>query len=114
MHIDFFNGVINMKNKLAKILSLATLLSPAAAFAQEAHTAGAIEYLPIGAALAIGLAALGGTLAQGKAISSALESIARNPSASGDLKPLMILGLVFIESLVIFSFVVSYLLLSKI
>lgn len=67
----------------------------------------------IGAGIAIGVAAFGGALGQGKAVSAALDSIGRNPSASGKMLTPMVLGLVFIETLVIFSFVVAYFLLGK-
>ena len=59
------------------------------------------------AGLAIAIAALGGTLAQGRAGSAALESISRNPGAYGNLFTPMILVLVFIESLVIFSLLIA-------
>ena len=67
----------------------------------------------IGAGLAIGAAALGGGLGQGKAVSAALEAVGRNPSASGKVLTPMVLGLVFIETLVIFSFVIAFFLQGK-
>ena len=83
------------------------------AFAAEGAGAGS-DYIAIGAAVAVGLAALGGTIGQGKAVSSALESIGRNPSAGGKIFTPMIIGLVLIESLVILSFVIAFLLTGKI
>ena len=62
----------------------------------------------------IGLAALGGTTAQGRATAAALEGIARQPSAAGRIQTPMILGLALIESLVLFALVIAYLLQSKI
>ena len=59
-------------------------------------------------ALALGLAAIGGALGQGRAISAALEGIARNPSAQDKIFTPMILGLAFIESLVIFTLVYKF------
>ena len=108
-----------MKNiaNVCKFLAVACIaLMPALGFAEEhgAAASAASSLLPLGAGLAIGLAALGGTLGQGKAISSALDSIGRNPSASGSLFTPMLIGLVFVESLVIFSFVIAYLLTGKI
>ena len=41
-------------------------------------------YLCIAAGLAIGIAAAGGGLGQGRAAAAALEGIARNPGAAGD------------------------------
>ena len=52
----------------------------------------------IGAGLAIGLAALGGGIGQGRAAGSALDGIARNPGAAGQIRGPMILGLALIES----------------
>ena len=46
----------------------------------------------------------------GQAIASAVEAIARNPSASGDIRGALILGLVLIESLVIYVLAVSLIL----
>ena len=56
----------------------------------------------------MGLAALGGTLGQGKAISSGLDAIGRNPSAQGKIFIPMLIGLAFVESLVILSFVIAF------
>jgi F-type H+-transporting ATPase subunit c len=57
-------------------------------------------------ALAAGLAAL----AQGRAVGSAVESIARNPSAVGDIRANLLLGLVLIESLAIYVLLISLIL----
>ena len=62
----------------------------------------------MGAAIAIALAALGGTTAQGRATSAALEGIARQPSAAAKIQTPMILGLALIESLVLFAFVIAF------
>lgn len=64
----------------------------------------------ITAGFALGIAAGLGALGQGKAIASSAEAIARNPSAVGDIRAVMILGLVFIESLVIYVLFVSLML----
>ncbi|MBP6965009.1 MAG: ATP synthase F0 subunit C [Armatimonadetes bacterium] len=66
--------------------------------------------LAIAAGLGLPIAVLSAALGQGKAASSALEGMARQPEAAGKLQTAMILSLAFIESLVIFSFVVFYLL----
>jgi F-type H+-transporting ATPase subunit c len=54
----------------------------------------------IGIALAAGLCGIG----QGRAVGSAVESVARNPGATASIQLLMILGLAFIESLTLFTF----------
>lgn len=61
----------------------------------------------VGAGLAIGLAALGGGLGQGKTASAALEGMARNPAAAGSLLTPMIIGLALTESLVLLAFLIA-------
>jgi len=85
--------------------------------ADNAESAGEMSdkaYMALAAGLGLGLAAIGGALGQGRTAAAALEGIARNPSASGQVFTPMILGLALIESLVIYSFVISFLLVGKI
>ena len=80
-----------------------TLLAPAA-FAQEtgaAASARALSGIAVGFGMAI--AAFGCGLAQGRIASSACEGMARNPGAAGPIRASMILGLVFVETLVLFT-----------
>lgn len=70
-------------------------------------------WIALAAGLGLGIAAFGGAMAQGRAASAALEGIARNPGASGKLFTPMILGLALIESLVIYSLLISFLLYGK-
>jgi F-type H+-transporting ATPase subunit c len=95
------------------ILALSFVAIPV--FAQDAAAAHASQagLLGIGAGLAIGIAAFGGALGQGKAAQAALDGIARNPAAQGKLFVPMIIGLALIESLVIYAFVIAFMLLGK-
>lgn len=78
------------------------------AFAQDAHSAGGSGDMgAFAAGIGIALAAFGGALGQGKTTAAALESIGRNPGASGQMFVPMILGLVLIESLVIYALVIA-------
>ena len=70
--------------------------------------------IALSAALAIGLAALGGGLGQGRAAGAALEGIARNPGAAKQINGPMILGLALIESLVIYALIIALLLVLKV
>ena len=101
-----------MKKKMLFLMSLAApLLVAGTAFAQDAVGSNENDVSmarAIGAALAIGLAAFGGSLGQGRAAAAALEGIARNPNASGKLFVPMILGLALIESLVIYALVIVF------
>ena len=53
------------------------------------------------------VAAFGGALGQGRATAAAISAIARNPSAGGDIRLTLILGLAFIESLVIYALIIA-------
>jgi F-type H+-transporting ATPase subunit c len=100
--------------KMIGLIGLMFLSVPA--FAQEAATkvtGEAAGFVGIAAGLAIGLAAFGGALGQGRAAQAALDGIARNPAAQGKLFVPMIIGLALIESLVIYAFVISFMLLGK-
>ena len=89
--------------------SLILTLGTSVAFAQEgAAAASTNHYSALGAALAIGLAAFGGSLGQGKTAAAALEGIARNPAAQPKIFVPMIIGLALIESLVLYAFVIAF------
>lgn len=55
------------------------------------------------AAIAIGLAACGGAVAMGLATSKTVEGIARQPEAEGKLRTVLMLGLVFMETAIIYA-----------
>lgn len=57
-------------------------------------------------AVAIGLAALGGTLGMGIATGKAAESVSRQPEAEGKVRTTLMLGLVFIETAIIYALLV--------
>jgi len=103
-----------MTKTIQKLPVLAALLLIApAAFAQDGG-ASSEGYIAVGAGLAMGLAVLGGGLGQGNAAKAALEGIARNPQAAGQITTPMFAALAFIESLVIFTFVIAFFLQGKI
>jgi F-type H+-transporting ATPase subunit c len=83
-------------------------------YAQEAGSGAArieiIKWSMIAASFPLGIAAAFGALGQGRAIAAAAEAIARNPSATGDIRGALILGLVLIESLVIYVLLISLIL----
>jgi F-type H+-transporting ATPase subunit c len=82
-------------------------------YAQEAAAAAnsvAVQWSIITAGFALAIAALGAALGQGKAVASAAEAIARNPGAAGEIRGALILGLVLIESLVIYVLLISLIL----
>ena len=66
-------------------------------------------YTAIGAGIGAGLACIGVGIGIGKIASSSVESIARQPEASGDIRGAMILTSAFIEGVCLFAVVVSLL-----
>jgi len=100
--------------KKASLLLLLTITS-LPAFAQEASMGGnSTGLIAIAAAFTIAIAALGGALGQAKVGSAAMDGLARNPNAYKDMFVPMIIGLVLIESLVIYGFVIAFMLVGKI
>jgi F-type H+-transporting ATPase subunit c len=89
--------------------------------AEEATAEAAAEGLPsnvkvaiaLAAGLGIAIAAFGGAIGQSRGVASALDGIARNPAASGKITTPMIIGLAMIESLVIYSLLISLMLVGK-
>ena len=109
---------MSLKSKLSVIAAVATalVLVPAMAFAQDAQANkfDSNKWLAAAAGCAIGIAALGGTMGQGRTAAAALEGISRNPGAAARLQAPLILGLALIESLVLFALVIAFLLQGKI
>ena len=87
------------------------LVSPL--YAQEAAAGASSELVKwsiITAGFALAFAAGLGAMAQGRGLSAAVEGIARNPSAAPDIRFSLILGLVLIESLVIYVLLIALIL----
>jgi F-type H+-transporting ATPase subunit c len=92
----------------------ATTIFSGAAFAAGSTSGGGGSSVALAAGIAIALAAFGGALGQGKAASSALEGIARNPGAADKIFTPMIIALALIESLVIYALVIAFMLVGKV
>ena len=96
--------------KLNYILATAgaMFLLPLISFAEEvAAEGGSRPYYAMAKGIAIALAALGCALGQGKIVAAALEGIARNPGAMGQIFTPMLLGVAFVETLLIFTLFLS-------
>lgn len=109
----------NLKVLSTLLFATVCFFASSAAFAADAAGtsggSGSREMgLAIGAGLAIGLAALGGGLGQGRAASAALEGISRNPQASGKIFTPMIIALALTESLVLLAWLIANALSGKI
>ena len=93
-----------MSNQKYIIGGTVAMMVPALAFADDG---GSKPMYALGKGFAVGLAALGGALGQGKIVSAALDSIGRNPGARDQIFTPMILGVVFVETLMIFTLFAS-------
>ena len=65
----------------------------------------------VAAGIGMGLGSIGTGIGQGIAIKAACEGVARNPGASGKILTTMMIGLAMVESLAIYVFVVSMIIL---
>ena len=106
---------VSTRSAVIPALALVALGIVSPAYAQEpAAAAGAtatlVQWSIITAGFALAFAAGLAALAQGRAVSAAVEAIARNPSAVNDIRGSLILGLVLIESLVIYVLLISLIL----
>lgn len=78
-----------------------------------AGAAGGVKWGVIGAAVLLGLAAAAGATAQGRATSAAAEGMSRNPGAAKDIRGMTLLGLVLIESLVLYALLICFLIYAR-
>ncbi len=101
-----------MKNlKAFGLLVVFVLLAGAPLLAQEGALdpvkANLYKWAIIIGGAAIAVAAAAGAFCQAKAISSACEGISRNPGSAPHIRFLLIFGLVLIETLVIYTLLIS-------
>ena len=105
-----------MKTRFALMFTFVVLVLGLASpiYAQEPVAAAAsvevVRWSIITAGFALAIAAAFGALSQAKGLSAAVEGIARNPAAANDIRGNLILGLVLIESLVIYVLLISLIL----
>lgn len=99
-----------MKNKIIMLVTgLLALASPIFAQEQAAPSGSSPHAIRMAAAyLAMGIASGLCGLGQGKATASAAEAMARNPGAVAAIRFAMIFGLVLIESLALYTLVITF------
>lgn len=105
-----------MKKFLYTITTFAMALVALPAFAEGA-AAGASDsagMIALAAAICMGAGTFGGALSQGRTAAAALEGIARNPQAAGQVQTPMIIALAMTESLVLFALVIAFFLQGKV
>ncbi len=96
-------------SSIAIIAIMAIICAFPAFAAGEAAVDPAVSAKAIAAAIAIGLASLGGAIGMGMAISKSAEGISRQPEAEGKIRTTLMLGLVFVETAIIYALVISIL-----
>ena len=70
--------------------------------------------IALAVAIMMGLCVCGPAIAQGMVASKAMESIARQPEAAGQIRSSMILALSLIETLTIYGLLIAFMLVGKI
>ncbi|HXW18166.1 MAG TPA: ATP synthase F0 subunit C [Candidatus Acidoferrales bacterium] len=97
--------------KILKILlaaaAMLVVVAPQA-FAAEGAAAGTTNWVAITSGFAMAFAAAFAALGQGRVASAACEGLARNPGAAAAIRFALILGLVFIETLALFTFAIVF------
>jgi F-type H+-transporting ATPase subunit c len=96
---------------LALVLAMPVLAQEPTAAAGGASTG--VRWGVIGAAFLLGVAAAAGATAQGRATSAAAEGMSRNPGAAKDIRGMTLLGLVLIESLVLYALLICFLIYGR-
>lgn len=92
------------------------VMASGVAMAADAVAAGDSKAVAIAlaASVAVGVAAFGAALGQGRVGAAAMESIGRNPNAADKLFLPLVLTLALLEALALYGFVIAILLQGKI
>jgi len=98
---------------MAPLLTAVMLLLAAPAFAEDASATDR-GMVALAGGLAVGIAAVGAGLGQGRAVAAAMESIGRNPNAADRIQTPMIIGIAFMEALAIYALVIAFFLQGKV
>ena|SRR6266436_5050830 len=97
-----------MTKRLLMVLALMLLASSMASAQTTPWLATNGHWVPISAAFGMAIASSLCALAQGKAIASAVEGMARNPGAAKAIQLAMLIGLAFIESLALYTLLIVF------
>lgn len=68
----------------------------------------------LAAALAMSFSTIGPAIGQGLTASKAMEAIARQPEAAGDIRSTLILSLGLMEALTIYGLLIAFMLVAKV
>ncbi len=90
------------------MLAMVALAVASPVFAQGEAARPATNWVAITSGFAMAIASAVCALAQGRAISAACESLARNPGAAPAIRFALLLGLVLIESLALYTLFIIF------
>ncbi len=79
--------------------------------AEEVAAENAVGAKAIAAGIAIGLAAAAGAIGMAIAIGKSAEGISRQPEAAGEIRSSLTLGLVFLETAIIYAMIIAILII---
>lgn len=101
------------KLRMAFFAVVGVLMSAAPVLAQAGTVAAdndfsVNKYAKLAAGFGFAIAAALAAIGQSRVAAAAAEGVARNPGAGARIQTMMILGLVFIETLVLFTFVIVF------
>jgi len=70
--------------------------------------------IALAAALSIAASTIAPALGQGKTAAAAMESIARQPDAAGNIRSTLIIAMALMEALTIYGLLIAFMLVAKI
>jgi F-type H+-transporting ATPase subunit c len=90
------------------VAAVSLFAMPAFADTTDAASGGGTNWVAITSGFAMAFAAALAALGQGRVASAACEGLARNPAARPGIQIALFVGLAFIESLVLFTFLIIF------
>lgn len=70
--------------------------------------------IAIAAAISIAVSTIAPALGQGKTAAAAMESIARQPDAAGEIRSSLIISMAMMEALTIYGLLIAFMLVAKV
>lgn len=94
--------------KMVALVGALLVIAAPQAFAADAVAGAGTNWVAITSGFAMAFAAAFAALGQGRVASAACEGLARNPGAAAPIRLALILGLVFIETLALFTLLIVF------
>ena len=114
---QMWKRILILSGALVLALSMAAPAFAAEAPAADGESAAAVQQdntiglKAVAAGLAVGIAAAGGGVGMGIIGGKATEGLSRQPEAEGKIRTMLMLGLVFIETAIIYALLVVILII---